>query len=61
MVLVAHVIHWSKDENVYVDHIHHPYEMSQYHGEYDFTYVANRFLIIDVHYKLFIVANYNYK
>ncbi len=34
--------------------------MGQYHGEYDFTYAANRFLIIDVHYKLFIVANYNY-
>jgi hypothetical protein len=26
-LLVANVIHWSKDDNVYIDHIHHPCEM----------------------------------
>jgi hypothetical protein len=51
--------------NVYIIHVKYVHSMSNHHlglnVRCDFTYATNKILFTNVHYNLFILANYNHK
>jgi hypothetical protein len=51
--------------NVYIIHMKYVHNMSNHHlwlnVRCDFTFATNKLVVTNVHYNLFILANYNHK